>query len=61
MWFSLMCVFLVITFAGLIILPRHLKLWDPPIEIDEENTHLLKQAQAMKRRRNQRRNNNVNK
>lgn len=47
-----------VTLAGLIILPKHLKLWDPPIEINEdENSQLFKQASSMKRRRNTRRNN----
>lgn len=49
---------LAVTLAGLIILPKHLKLWDPPIEIiEDENSQLLKKAGAMKRRRNTRRNN----
>lgn len=52
------CILNAVTLAGLIILPKHLKLWDPPIEIiEDENSQLLKKAGAMKRRRNTRRNN----
>lgn len=46
-----------VTLAGLMYLPKHLKLWDPLIEMDEETNQLLKQASAMKRRRNARKNN----
>lgn len=45
--------FIALTLGGLIYLPKKLKLWDPPADIDEEN-HLLKHASAMKRRRNTR-------
>lgn len=45
-----------VTLGGLIYLPRRLKLWDPPLELDEENMHLLRQAGGMKRRRNTRKN-----
>lgn len=47
--------FLAVTLGGLIYLPKRLKIWDPPMD-DEENVQLLKQAGA-KRRRNIRRNN----
>lgn len=50
------CILNAVTLAGLVYLPRHLKLWDPPIEVDDENAHLLKQAGAIKRRRNTRKN-----
>lgn len=48
-------IFAAVTLGGLIYLPKRLKIWDPPME-DEENVQLLKQAGA-KRRRNIRRNN----
>lgn len=47
------CILNALTLGGLIYLPKKLKLWDPPADIDEEN-HLLKHASAMKRRRNTR-------
>lgn len=46
-----------LTLGGLIYLPKYLKLWDPSLEMDEETNQLLKQASAMKRRRNARKNN----
>lgn len=47
----------VVTLGGLIYLPKHLKLWDNTVEVDDENVQLLKQAGAIKRRRNVRKNN----
>lgn len=46
-----------LTLGGLIYLPRYLKLWDMTLEMDDENVQLLKQAGAVKRRRNVRKNN----
>ncbi|KAF2895073.1 hypothetical protein ILUMI_11102 [Ignelater luminosus] len=48
------CVLNAITLAGLLYLPKHLKLWDPPVEIDEDDAHLLKHANALRRKRNPR-------
>ncbi|KAB0801144.1 hypothetical protein PPYR_05498 [Photinus pyralis] len=48
------CVLNSITLIGLIYLPKHLKLWDPPPEIEEDEAFLLKHGNALRRKRNMR-------
>lgn len=44
--------FAAITLVGLLYLPKKLKLWDPHIDVDDENSQLLKQMTGYKKRRN---------
>lgn len=43
--------FLAITLIGLIYIPKRLRLWDPHIDNDDENSQLLKQMTGFKKRR----------
>lgn len=52
-----MSIISAVTLGGLIYLPKYLKLWEITIDMDDENVQLLKQAGAIKRRRNVRKNN----
>lgn len=48
------CSFLInlaITLIGLIYIPKRLRLWDPHIDNDDENSQLLRQIGAFKKRR----------
>ncbi|XP_055676992.1 uncharacterized protein LOC129786169 [Lutzomyia longipalpis] len=45
------CILNFITLAGLIYIPRRLRLWDPHSDIDDENSQLLKQMGGFKKRR----------
>lgn len=36
---------------GLIYIPRRLRLWEPNLDMDDENSQLLKQMTGFKRRR----------
>ncbi|KAK5639165.1 hypothetical protein RI129_011657 [Pyrocoelia pectoralis] len=47
------CVLNSITLIGLIYLPKHLKLWDPPHEIEDE-AFILKHGNMLRRKRNMR-------
>lgn len=43
--------FLAITLIGLIYIPKRLRLWDPHMDNDDENSQLLKQMGGFKKRR----------
>ncbi|XP_063705844.1 uncharacterized protein LOC134834943 [Culicoides brevitarsis] len=49
------CVLNSITLIGLLYIPKRLKLWDP-IDVDDENSQLLKQMGGFKKRRQQQKN-----
>lgn len=40
-----------ITLVALMYIPRRLRLWEPSLDLDDENTQLLKQMTGFKRRR----------
>uniref|UniRef100_A0A1B0BNT6 Uncharacterized protein n=1 Tax=Glossina palpalis gambiensis TaxID=67801 RepID=A0A1B0BNT6_9MUSC len=40
-----------LTLMGLMYIPRRLRLWEPNMDIDDENSQLLKQMGGFKRRR----------
>ncbi|KAH8295498.1 hypothetical protein KR018_012436 [Drosophila ironensis] len=42
---------LAITLMGLIYIPKRLRLWEPNMDLDDENSQLLKQMTGFKRRR----------
>ncbi|XP_055709461.1 uncharacterized protein LOC129805518 isoform X1 [Phlebotomus papatasi] len=50
------CILNFITLAGLIYIPRRLRLWDPHADIDDENSQLLKQMGGFKKRRGPKKN-----
>lgn len=43
--------FTAITLIGLIYIPKRLRLWDPHMDNDDENSQLLKQMGGFKKRR----------
>ncbi|KAH8381486.1 hypothetical protein KR093_006397 [Drosophila rubida] len=45
------CVLNTITLLGLIYIPKRLRLWEPNMDLDDENSQLLKQMTGFKRRR----------
>ncbi|KAG4078006.1 hypothetical protein HA402_002057 [Bradysia odoriphaga] len=45
------CVLNSITLVGLIYIPKRLRLWDPHIDLEDENSQLLKQIGGFKKRR----------
>ncbi|KAH8417913.1 hypothetical protein KR222_008342, partial [Zaprionus bogoriensis] len=45
------CVLNTITLLGLIYIPKRLRLWEPNMDMDDENSQLLKQMTGFKRRR----------
>lgn len=48
------CVLNMLTLVGLVYLPKHLKIWDPPLEIEEDDAQLLKHANVLRKKRNAR-------
>lgn len=50
--------FTAITLIGLVIIPKKLRIWDP-IDIDDENSQLLKQMGGFKKRRAQQQQNKL--
>lgn len=42
---------LAITLVGLIYIPKRLRLWDPHIDNEDENSQLLRQMGGFKKRR----------
>ncbi|KAM8706216.1 hypothetical protein ACLKA7_010485 [Drosophila subpalustris] len=45
------CVLNTITLLGLIYIPKRLRLWEPNMDLDDENSQLLKSMSGFKRRR----------
>ncbi|XP_058983079.1 uncharacterized protein LOC101898325 [Musca domestica] len=45
------CVLNSITLLALMYIPKRLRLWEPSLDLDDENTQLLKQMTGFKRRR----------
>ncbi|KAL9894789.1 uncharacterized protein LOC119640716 [Glossina fuscipes] len=45
------CILNSLTLMGLMYIPRRLRLWEPNMDIDDENSQLLKQMGGFKRRR----------
>ncbi|KAK4872060.1 hypothetical protein RN001_016184 [Aquatica leii] len=45
------CILNMVTLIGLIYLPKHLKLWDAPTEIEEDEVFILKHGNMLKRKK----------